>query len=41
MARLREVREEKHTALVKAQDELRALLTVRQEVIAVLRGLLD
>lgn len=34
-------RKEKQAALVKAQDELRALLSFRQEAIAVARNLLD
>jgi hypothetical protein len=41
LSRLREAREARRADLVRAQDELRALLTPRQEVAAVLRGLLD
>jgi hypothetical protein len=41
MARLREAREAKRAALVKAQDALRSALTFRQQTIAVVRGLLD
>ena len=41
MARLRDAREAKRATLVKAQEELRALLTPRQEAVAVSRGLLE
>jgi hypothetical protein len=40
MARLRDVRQVNELKLQKAQEELRAVLTVRQEAIAVLFGLL-
>ena len=38
--RLREVRKENEAKLAKAQEDLRAVLTVRQEAIAVMYGLL-
>jgi hypothetical protein len=41
LAKLQAVRQTKQTALVKAQDDLRDVLTVRQEGIALLHGLLD
>jgi len=40
MAKLREVRKEKEAKLEKVQEELRKVLTVRQEATAVLAGLL-
>lgn len=40
MARLRDVRQMNELKLQKAQEELRAVLTVRQEAMAVLFGLL-
>ena len=40
LARLREVRKQNEEKLAKAQEELRAVLTVRQEAAAVLMGLL-
>lgn len=39
LARLREVRQSNESKLHKAQEDLRAVLTVRQEAIAVLLGL--
>jgi hypothetical protein len=41
LAKLREARKAKQANLVKAQDELRAILSVRQEAVAVMMGLLD
>ncbi len=41
LAKFRDARKDKQTALAKAQDELRVLLTPRQEAIAMLKGLLD
>ena len=40
LAKLREARKAKEAKLEKAQDELRQVLTVRQEAAAVLAGLL-
>ena len=40
LARLRDVRKENETKLTKAQEDLRAVLTLRQEAIAVMAGLL-
>lgn len=40
LERLREVRKENEAKLTKAQEELRAVLSVRQEAVAVLFGLL-
>ena len=40
LERLREVRKENETKLAKAQEDLRAILSVRQEAAAVLAGLL-
>ncbi|MCX6952765.1 MAG: hypothetical protein NTV51_11455 [Verrucomicrobia bacterium] len=40
LERLREVRKENETKLAKAQEELRAVLSVRQEAIAVMYGML-
>ena len=40
LERLREVRKANEEKLTKAQEELRALLTVRQEAVAVMSGLL-
>lgn len=40
-ARLQNVRKEELAKLVKAQEELRALLRVRQEAIATMAGLLN
>ena len=40
LTRLREVRKENETKLAKAQEDLRAVLNVRQEATAVLNGLL-
>ncbi len=40
LERLREVRKENEANLAKAQEDLRAVLTVRQEAVAVLFGLL-
>lgn len=40
LAKVRESLKEKEAALVKAQDDLRKVLSVRQEAIAVLAGLL-
>jgi hypothetical protein len=40
LTRLREVRKESEAKLTKAQEDLRAVLTVRQEAIAVMYGLL-
>lgn len=41
LAKLQEVRRQKQADLVRAQDDLRKVLTQRQEAIAVLMGLLD
>jgi hypothetical protein len=41
LAKLRDTRKEKEAALAKAQDDLRKVLTVRQEASAVLMGLLQ
>jgi hypothetical protein len=41
LAKFRAAHKEKQAALVKAQDDLRSVLTIRQEGIALLRGLLD
>jgi hypothetical protein len=41
LAKLQEVRKQKQAAVAKAQDELRKVLSVRRESIAVLNGLLD
>jgi hypothetical protein len=41
LAKYREARKEKEAALTKAQDELRKVLSVRQEASAVLMGLLQ
>lgn len=41
LAKFREARKSKQTALIKAQDDLRAVLTPRQEAIAMIRGLLN
>ena len=38
--RYREVRKENEARLAKAQDDLRAVLTVKQEAMAVMMGLL-
>ena len=40
LARLRDTLKQKEADLAKAQEDLRQLLTVRQEAIAVLLGLL-
>jgi hypothetical protein len=40
LERLREVRKESEAKLTKAQEDLRAVLTVRQEAVAVMFGLL-
>ena len=40
-AKVQVVRKEKLTKLAKAQEELRALLTTRQEAIVTMAGLLD
>ncbi len=40
LAKLRDVQKDKETKLVKAQDDLRKVLSVRQEATAVLLGLL-
>jgi hypothetical protein len=40
LERLREVRKESEAKLAKAQEDLRAVLTVRQEAVAVMFGLL-
>ena len=40
LARLRDVRKENEAKLTKAQEDLRALLSVRQEAVAVMAGLL-
>jgi hypothetical protein len=40
LAKLREVQKEKEAKLAKAQDELRKVLSVRQEATAVMMGLL-
>ena len=41
MAKLRDARKTKEAALTKAQDDLRKVLTVRQEATAVSMGLLQ
>jgi hypothetical protein len=41
LTKFRAAHKEKQAALVKAQDDLRSVLTIRQEGIALLRGLLD
>ena len=41
LAKLRDARKAKQAALTKAQDDLRAVLTVRQEATAVMLGLLE
>ena len=41
LARLQEVRKQRQAELTKAQDELRKVLSVRRESIAVLMGILD
>lgn len=41
LAKLQAARQAKQAALVKAQEDLRSVLTVRQEAIALLHGLLD
>lgn len=41
LAKLQEARQQKQASLLKAQDDLRKVLTQRQEAIAVLMGLLD
>jgi Spy/CpxP family protein refolding chaperone len=41
LAKFREARNDKQAALAKTQDDLRAVLTPRQEAIAMLKGLLD
>lgn len=41
LAKLETARQAKQAALVKAQDDLRSVLTIRQEGIALLHGLLD
>ena len=41
LAKLQAVRREKRAALVQAQDDLRAVLTIRQEAVAQLIGLLS
>jgi hypothetical protein len=41
LAKLQEARQKKQASLLKAQDDLRKVLTQRQEAIAVLMGLLD
>jgi hypothetical protein len=38
--RVRETRKDNEAKLTKAQEELRALLTVRQEAVAVMYGML-
>ena len=40
LARLREVRKDNEEKLTKAQEDLRAVLSVRQEAVAVMFGLL-
>ncbi len=40
LAKVREVVKQREASLVKAQDDLRAVLTTRQEAVAVLAGLL-
>jgi hypothetical protein len=40
LARVRDTRKDNEVKLAKAQEELRAVLTVRQEAIAVMAGLL-
>jgi hypothetical protein len=41
MARLREARKQKQADLIKAQEDLRRLLTTRQEATLILAGMLD
>jgi hypothetical protein len=41
LARLREVRKQNEATLDKARDDLRAVLTVRQEAVAVMAGVLN
>jgi hypothetical protein len=41
LARLREARKQKQEELAKAQEDLRLVLTMRQEAILVLAGMLD
>ena len=41
VAKLRAAHQAKQVALVKAQEDLRSVLTIRQEAIVLLRGLLD
>jgi len=41
LAELREKRKQKQADLAKAQDDLRSVLTTRQEAILVLAGMLD
>lgn len=41
LAKLQELRKQKQAELIKAQDDLRKVLTPRQEAISVLLGLLD
>jgi hypothetical protein len=41
LAKYREAKKAKEAALAKAQDELRKVLSVKQEAVAVLNGLLD
>jgi len=41
LARLQEVKKEKQANLTKAQEDLRKILSVRREAIAVLQGILD
>ena len=40
LERLREVRKQNEAKVAKAQEELRAVLSVRQEAVAVMFGLL-
>lgn len=40
MAKVRDARKENEAKLEKAQDELRKVLSVRQEAVAMLNGLL-
>jgi hypothetical protein len=41
IARFREARRQKQADLLKAQEELRNLLTIRQEATLILAGMLD
>jgi Spy/CpxP family protein refolding chaperone len=41
MTKLRESRKQKQEELVKAQADLRSVLTVRQEAVMVLAGMLE